>query len=172
LGQPARAAGLFGAAEALREALHAPLAPIARADYERDVAAARAQVDGPTWKAAWAEGRAMTMEQAVTEAEQIAVSGAEQIAVSGEDPAPTPVAPAAIPQPALQVSAADPPAGLTEREVEVLRLVARGLTNREVGERLFISPHTVNMHLRSIFGKLEVSTRAEATRFAVERRLV
>jgi DNA-binding CsgD family transcriptional regulator len=60
------------------------------------------------------------------------------------------------------------PAGLTEREVEVLRLVAQGLTNARVGERLFISPRTVDFHLRSIYGKLGVTTRAAATRFVLE----
>jgi DNA-binding CsgD family transcriptional regulator/tetratricopeptide (TPR) repeat protein len=63
------------------------------------------------------------------------------------------------------------PAGLTQREVEVLRLVAQGLTDGAVAERLFISPRTVSQHLRSIYGKLDVSSRAAATRFAVEHRL-
>jgi DNA-binding CsgD family transcriptional regulator len=64
------------------------------------------------------------------------------------------------------------PAGLTQREVEVLQLVAQGLTDGAVAERLFISPRTVSQHLRSIYGKLAVSSRAAATRFAVEHRLV
>jgi DNA-binding CsgD family transcriptional regulator/tetratricopeptide (TPR) repeat protein len=64
------------------------------------------------------------------------------------------------------------PAGLTQREVEVLRLVAQGMTDGAVAERLFISPRTVSQHLRSIYGKLEVSSRAAATRFAVEHCLV
>jgi DNA-binding CsgD family transcriptional regulator/tetratricopeptide (TPR) repeat protein len=64
------------------------------------------------------------------------------------------------------------PAGLTQREVEVLRLVAQGLTDSVVAERLFISPRTVSQHLRSIYGKLDVSSRTAATRFAVEHRLV
>jgi DNA-binding CsgD family transcriptional regulator len=64
------------------------------------------------------------------------------------------------------------PAGLTEREVEVLRLVARGLTNVEVAERLTVSRHTVNMHLRSIYAKLEVNSRTAAARFAVEEHIV
>ena len=64
------------------------------------------------------------------------------------------------------------PAGLTAREVEVLRLVAEGLTDRKVAERLFVSPRTVNTHLASIYGKLGVGSRAAATRFAVEQRLV
>ncbi len=64
------------------------------------------------------------------------------------------------------------PAGLTQREVEVLQLVAQGLTDSGVAERLFISPRTVSQHLRSIYGKLAVSSRAAATRFAVEHHLL
>jgi DNA-binding CsgD family transcriptional regulator len=63
------------------------------------------------------------------------------------------------------------PAHLSTREVEVLRLVAEGLTDTEVAERLFISPRTVGQHLRSIYNKLGVSSRAAATRFAVEQGL-
>ena len=59
-----RAARLFGASDALREAINAPMWPAERADYERNLAAARAQMDEATWQAAWAEGRAMTLEQA------------------------------------------------------------------------------------------------------------
>src|SRR5207302_1481723 len=54
------------------------------------------------------------------------------------------------------------PAGLSSREVEVLRLVAAGLTNAEVAERLYLSPRTVEQHLRSIFNKLGVSSRIAA----------
>jgi DNA-binding CsgD family transcriptional regulator len=63
------------------------------------------------------------------------------------------------------------PAGLTAREAEVLRLVAEGLTDARVAERLYISRATVNAHLRSIYGKLGVSSRAAATRRAVEHGL-
>jgi DNA-binding CsgD family transcriptional regulator len=63
------------------------------------------------------------------------------------------------------------PAGLSAREVEVLRLVAQGLTNPQVAERLFLSPRTVEQHLRSIYNKLGVSTRAAATHFAVSHGL-
>ena len=64
------------------------------------------------------------------------------------------------------------PAGLTEREVDVLRVVADGKTDAEVAEELFISPRTVSQHLRNAFNKLGVNSRVEATRFAVERGLV
>jgi DNA-binding CsgD family transcriptional regulator len=63
------------------------------------------------------------------------------------------------------------PGGLTPRELEVIRLVAQGLTDADVADRLFISPRTVSQHLRSIYGKLDVSSRAGATRFAIEHGL-
>lgn len=63
------------------------------------------------------------------------------------------------------------PLGLSEREVEVLCLVAEGLTNAQIAGRLFISPKTVSSHLVSIFGKLGVTSRAGATRFALEHGL-
>ena len=64
------------------------------------------------------------------------------------------------------------PAGLSAREVEVLRLLAKGLTNAQIAEQLVISRLTVNAHVRSIFSKLEVTSRAAATRFAVEHNIV
>jgi len=63
------------------------------------------------------------------------------------------------------------PAGLSTREVEVLRLLARGLSNREIADQLVISEHTVSRHLQNIFGKLGVGTRAAAGAYAFEHRL-
>jgi DNA-binding NarL/FixJ family response regulator len=64
------------------------------------------------------------------------------------------------------------PRGLSAREVEVLRLVATGLTNRAIADALTISERTVDRHVSNIFTKLDVSTRAAATAFAYEQRLV
>ena len=64
------------------------------------------------------------------------------------------------------------PARLSAREVEVLRLVAAGKTNREIAQELVISPHTVSRHLQNIFNKVGVSTRAGATAFAFEHAIV
>ena len=61
--------------------------------------------------------------------------------------------------------------GLTAREVEVLSLVAAGLMNRQVAERLGVSTRTVDAHLRSIYAKLGLKSRTAATRFAVEHNL-
>jgi DNA-binding NarL/FixJ family response regulator len=63
-------------------------------------------------------------------------------------------------------------AGLTTREVEVLNLVAQGLTDVQVADRLVISPRTVNTHLTSIYNKLGVDSRTAATRYAMEHNLI
>jgi DNA-binding NarL/FixJ family response regulator len=62
--------------------------------------------------------------------------------------------------------------GLSPRELEVLDLVAGGLTNREIADQLFLSEKTVARHLSNIFTKLGVSSRAAATAFAYEHGLV
>jgi ATP/maltotriose-dependent transcriptional regulator MalT len=64
------------------------------------------------------------------------------------------------------------PGGLSGREVEVLRLVAAGLTNREIGDKLGISERTVDRHVSNIYAKLDVPTRTAATAFAYEHGLV
>jgi tetratricopeptide (TPR) repeat protein len=68
-------------------------------------------------------------------------------------------------------ASADLPDALTAREVEVLRLVAQGLTNAQIAAQLVLSPLTVNAHLRSIYSKLRVTSRAAATRYAIEHGL-
>src|SRR5690606_14852901 len=68
-------------------------------------------------------------------------------------------------------SVADDPAGLTNREREVLSLVAAGHTNRRTSEQLTISEHTVGRHVQNIFAKLGVSSRAAATAYAYEHQL-
>ena len=64
------------------------------------------------------------------------------------------------------------PAGLTPREVEVLRLVARGLSNKEIAERLVISPKTVGNHVEHIYTKIDASNRAAASLFAMQHGLL
>lgn len=60
---------------------------------------------------------------------------------------------------------------LTEREQEVLRLLARGLTNMQIAERLIVSPFTINAHLRNIYNKLDLPSRPAAIRYALEHQL-
>ena len=64
------------------------------------------------------------------------------------------------------------PAGLTEREVEVLRLLARGLSNKDIAQRLVISPKTVGNHVEHIYAKIDASTRAAAGLFAMRHGLL
>jgi HD-GYP domain-containing protein (c-di-GMP phosphodiesterase class II) len=64
------------------------------------------------------------------------------------------------------------PAGLSDREVEVLRLVARGRSNRAIAQELVISPRTAEHHVQHIYGKIGASTRAAAAMFAMEHGLL
>jgi DNA-binding NarL/FixJ family response regulator len=73
---------------------------------------------------------------------------------------------------AVAGSASEPPDGLTGREIEVLLLLARGKTNRIIGEELFISEKTVASHVSHIFTKLGVASRSAATAYAYDRGLV
>ena len=148
-GDPVHAARLWGAAEALGEASAVGLVPLIRAhyDYEGHLHTARSRLGDGAFKAAWTEGRAMSSEQAIEHA-------------LGTLPTPETAPPPKY------------PAGLSGREVEVLGLVAKGLTNAQIAQRLYISPRTVNAHLGSVYHKIGTSTRAEATRFAVEYGLL
>lgn len=61
---------------------------------------------------------------------------------------------------------------LTEREIEVLKCLVKGYSKKEIGEELFISPHTVDMHLRSVYRKLHVRTQTEAVSKAIRQGIV
>ncbi len=144
-GRPTRALTLAGAAEALREATGAPEGPVWRADLERRLAPARSKLGARAAAEALERGRALAPGEAVALLER---------------------APETLETPP------ELPAGLSAREAEVLRLVARGLSDRRVAEDLFVSRRTVNAHLRSIYGKLGVGSRAEAARFAAQNGLL
>jgi non-specific serine/threonine protein kinase len=150
--EPERATRLFGASEALLEAVGAPLYAHAqdRALYESAVEALCSQLDEEAFGAAWSEGRAMALERAVEHALELPPPAEEQAA-------PPTARPAGL---------------LSPREVEVLGLVAEGLTDPQVAERLYLSPRTVGWHLRSIYAKLGVPSRAAAAKAAVERSLI
>ena len=72
----------------------------------------------------------------------------------------------------LEASQLVPAHPLSARELEVLRLVATGKSNRTIAAELFISERTVERHVSNIFGKLDVSSRAAATAYAYENQLV
>ena len=150
------AAHLWGAAEALRETIGTPLPPVDRASYHRAVEALRTQLGEQAFATAWAEGRTMSPEQALAAPGQVTLSASTK---EERPSSPTTTSPPPYPD------------GLTAREVEVLRVVAQGLTNEQVAERLIISPRTVDTHLTSIYSKIGVSSRVAATRYAIEHHL-
>jgi predicted ATPase/DNA-binding CsgD family transcriptional regulator len=146
---PVRAARLWGAAEGMSETYGMRLARAVRTliDYEGRLAVARSRLGDAAWSAAWEEGRGMSPEQFIEYALE-------------QETVPESAAPVAY------------PAGLSAREVEVLRLVATGLTNAEVAEKLFLSSRTVEWYLGAIYRKLGIHSRAEAARFAAEHGLL
>jgi predicted ATPase/DNA-binding CsgD family transcriptional regulator len=141
-GQLEAAANLLGAADALRDTTGATRAAYWQALYERLVADTRPGLGDDAFEEAWEAGRTMTPEQAT----------------AALLPLPTP--------PGTERSDE-----LTAREIEVLGLVAEGLADAQVAERLVVSLRTVHAHLRSIYRKLDVSSRSAATRYAVEHGL-
>ena len=145
---------LWGLAETLRAAVGVPIPPIDRADYERSVANVCAQLGEKVFATAWAQGQSMTPEQALSAQEQAMVLS----------PTTTMTALAATPSQTY-------PAGLTAREVQVLRFVANGLTNAEIAEELRLSEKTIAHHLTHIFNKTTSENRAAAAAFAIRHSL-
>jgi predicted ATPase/DNA-binding CsgD family transcriptional regulator len=148
-GEPAWAAQLWGAAGSLRTAIGVSVAPVELADYEQAMAAAREQLGKKIFEARWVEGMEMTPEQAM------AAQGVGSVlsTVSKGTSAPIYVA------------------GLTAREVEVLRLVVRGMTNMQIAQELVLSEKTVATHLSHIFNKTNSENRAGAVAFAIRHGL-
>ena len=155
-GEPRHAARLWGAAEVLREVMGTPLHPVYRANYEQLMAQARATLGEQAFRTTWAEGRSMTPEQAL----------------AAQEPVTIPTGTPSVPQTAAATPPPTYPDGLTAREVEVLRLLAQGWTDAQIAEHLVISSRTVNHHTTSLYSKLNISSRAAATRYALEHHLL
>src|SRR5262249_47210211 len=157
-GQPVRAVHLLAAIDDPYKTIGVPRPRDEDQSYVGLLADARSRMGDQAFSAAWAFGQAMSFEEAIVAAQE------RQINVGQRSDVAEPIR-----------ASADPafyPAGLSEREVEVLRLVAQGLTDAQVAERLIISPRTVQGHLRSIYGKLDVTTRTAATRFSIEHSML
>jgi predicted ATPase/DNA-binding CsgD family transcriptional regulator len=154
-GRPAWTVHLFAIAETIRRAhgYYSPLG-IEHSLHDRTLARARAQLGKQNFAALWAEGQSMSLEQVLTTWTK------EENALSKPliSPVPAPTS--------------TPVANLTRRQYEVLRLVAKGLTNTQIAEQLVVSMSTVDTHIQSIYGKLGVSSRVRATRYAIEHDLV
>ena len=145
------AARLSGAAEAQREIVGKWSEPVDQASRDQWVAPTRAALGDIPFAAAWAEGRALTLDQAV----EYALAWLE------------PEKPAKARQPGRE-----PKGGpLTARECEVAALVARGRTNREIAVALVISERTADAHVQNILNKLGFSSRAQIGAWVGERGL-
>ncbi|MGA7730528.1 MAG: tetratricopeptide repeat protein [Chloroflexia bacterium] len=163
--EPRRAGRLLGAVESLREATGTPRTPAEMDTYNSEITQLHSSLGERMFEGVWVEGRALSPEQALN------ASDAEPLYIPESTTAPA----GAMQTPAVgQAGAAHAhyPAGLTEREVQVLRCVSFGLTSNQVAEKLIISPLTVNVHLRSIYSKLGVNSRTAAVRFAVDHKLI
>jgi predicted ATPase/DNA-binding CsgD family transcriptional regulator len=152
---PAIAATILGGAAALRESLGTPVPPAERTARDRCVRSLREQL-GRGFPGTWDRGQAMTLEELI----DASLRAARLV----QDPLTAQAGPAAEGA-AGQPGAGSAPAalyGLTERELDVLRLLSAGLTNRQVGARLQISTGTAGVHVSNILRKLGASSRAQA----------
>jgi predicted ATPase/DNA-binding CsgD family transcriptional regulator len=149
--QPERAARLLGSAYALRDALN-----VVRLHHhvhcERVLAAIRACLSEESFAAAWTEGREMPLEAAIADA----VALAAEIQVQAD------------PRTAAPGGHCDV---LTRREAEVFCLLGERLSDREIADRLFISPRTASKHVQAILAKLDAPSRRHAAVLAKRQRL-
>ncbi len=168
-----------GAAFALRETLEAVMPSCEQAEYETALLTVQTELGKAAYNKARLEGQAWTLVEAIAQARD-----GEETSLRADLPRPsleslTGWAKAGT-LPAEESSNRPSPekgrngylAGLTAREVEVLQLVAQGLTNSQVAEKLVMAPCTVNVHLTSIYNKLDVSSRTAAVRYALDHKLI
>jgi predicted ATPase/DNA-binding CsgD family transcriptional regulator len=142
-GQPVVAARLVGAVDALAQAAGVTIGIDTRDNYDRAAAAALAALGKERFAEAHAAGRKLRLDEVVALAAVVAI------------PSARPGQPGARPTPSHK-------GVLSARELEVLRLVAAGRTDREIADALFLSWRTVNAHVARILAKLDVHTRREA----------
>jgi non-specific serine/threonine protein kinase len=148
-GRVERAVRLFGAASSLRDEIAMPLMPSETARIAPVLHELHAALGPETYAAALADGHASSRQEAIAEALAVCAVAMET--------------------PERHLAAAH---GLTARELDVLRLVAAGRSNQEIGELLFISRVTAARHVANIFAKLDIGSRAEASAIAREQGLV
>jgi predicted ATPase/DNA-binding CsgD family transcriptional regulator len=146
-GKAGWAVRLWGAGARQRDAVDPQQRPVEPAERTQLQEAARAALGAESFAAAWDAGRRLPLEQLLSP-EHLAHSVLEH-----------------------QARAAKLPAGLTRRELEVLLLVADGLSNTEIAERLVISANTVVSYLNLIYRKLDVSSRTAAMRYVIDHQL-
>jgi ATP/maltotriose-dependent transcriptional regulator MalT len=150
-GAGAESARLLGAADALRAIVGTPMSGYEWIEHQRWVAAALALVGSVKYAALWQGGRLLSMEHALQLASAGTQGPAETLSRAHSS--------------AVVDGSPQWPAGLSPREIDVLQLVATGLSNAKVAKQLDVSPRTVAQHLQSIYNKLSVASRTAAARF-------
>ena len=139
-GQLIEAVRLAGASAALRESWQTPLIPLIETFMNEGLERARQVLDPAMYAAAWAEGQAMSLDKSLAEALALKVASTEQVN----------------------------PGGLSATEAQVLRLLARGRTTKEIAAELVIATSTADRHITHIYDKLGVRNRAEAVVLALK----
>lgn len=147
-----REATLLAAAAAIREAIGVPVRLSVRDSYLRDLDRVRAAL-GNAFEAAWVSGRAMTLDDV------IAFASADQ-----------PLPPHAETATHMVTAGSDP--GLSARELEVLKHLAEGKTNRQIASTLSLSHRTITTHVSNILGKLDLDSRTQAVAWALRHGVV
>jgi len=145
LGQHQRAAHLLGAAERVRHETSQTLIELFRTQHEKSQSVAVQGLGHKSFEAAFARGRAMTISEAATFAVE-----------DRQLPKPEPAA------------GTGSHTGLTRRELEIARLVADDLTNKEIAARLFLSQRTVDTHVTNILNKLGLGSRVQLSRWIAD----
>jgi non-specific serine/threonine protein kinase len=148
--QPERAARLYSATAVLRDQLGLGTESWQRTRHERAITAARESLPPDIFATAWATGETLPLDQTVAEALATAESSDLPTLFSAES--------STVP-------------GLTARETEVLRLLTQGLTDRQIGDTLFISPRTASYHVTHLLTKLGLDSRTAAAAYAVRHGL-
>lgn len=156
MAQPERAIRLVAAAAALRERTGSSVMVADRDYYEQIVQRARQQTSPATFAVAWDEGRALPLADVVAEA----------LALAGESAAPPAHPRASFALTSRVAEGRHEHPSLSQREREVLRLIAAGQSNAEIAEALSISPRTASTHSAHILAKLGLATRAELIAYA------
>jgi ATP/maltotriose-dependent transcriptional regulator MalT len=162
---PEAAARLYGAAAGCRQAIGLPVPPLDLPDYEAGTRAVRAALTGAAFDAAWQEGETLGWEAVAADTPWRAATTTATRPASRMSDAPragtvshTSPTPPAIPAPTR----------LSAREVEVLRLLAAGHSNREIAALLVVSERTVDNHVANIYSKLGVRRRSAAVAYALQ----
>jgi DNA-binding NarL/FixJ family response regulator len=169
LGTYLRGVRLIGAAAAGDKALGAPHIPEVRVDAEASLVSAQTAVGPHAFATAWAEGQAMTLDEAIT----YALTETEPVSDPEERPSahgcqhPLPANTGQL----RGTTAADGRLALTLRQCEVATLVAQGRTNRQIGEVLVITEGTARVHVEHILAKLGLHSRVQLAGWAVARGL-